>query len=100
MPAAFITACILALSSFNLKSPKSLAPATISLFSQVKYIGLSVLYDACRYVVANLTAELKASGLWNNSILLFLADNGGTFEHGLPVPGSSNFPLRGHKYVS
>ena len=25
--------------------------------------------------------------------------NGGTFEHGPPVPGSSNFPLRGHKYT-
>ena len=47
----------------------------------------------------NLTEELKQRGLWNNSVLLFLSDNGGTYEHGAPVPGSSNYPLRGHKYT-
>lgn len=32
------------------------------------------------------------------SAQVLTGDNGGTAEHGTPVPGSSNFPLRGHKY--
>jgi len=50
------------------------------------------------FVVKNVTEELKAKKLWDNTILFLFADNGGTFEHGHPVPGSSNYPLRGHKY--
>ena len=50
-------------------------------------------------VVHNLTEELKAGGLWENSIILFLGDNGGTYEHEGPVSGVSNYPLRGHKYT-
>ena len=58
----------------------------------------NAMHSAVDRVVANLTEALKRTGLWRRSILLFLADNGGTFEHAGPVPGSSNFPLRGHKY--
>lgn len=31
-------------------------------------------------------------------MFVLTGDNGGTYEHGFPVPGSSNYPLRGHKY--
>ena len=57
------------------------------------------MHSGVEFVVKNLTGELKAANLWNDSLLVFLSDNGGTFEHGLPVPGSSNFPLRGTKYT-
>ena len=56
------------------------------------------MHSAADYIVANTTAELKAAGRWNNTVFVLSADNGGTAEHGPPVPGSSNFPLRGHKY--
>jgi arylsulfatase I/J len=44
-------------------------------------------------VVGNLTATLKAKGMWDNTIMLFMSDNGG------PIYGAgSNYPLRGGKY--
>ena len=49
-------------------------------------------------VFANLTQALTKKGVMNNTIIVVSADNGGTSEHGGQVPGSSNFPLRGHKY--
>eukprot|EP00040_Diaphanoeca_grandis_P042901 m.266368 g.266368 ORF g.266368 m.266368 type:complete len:678 (+) comp66964_c0_seq1:198-2231(+) len=56
------------------------------------------MHSGVEYVVKNTTMELNNTGLWSNTIIVFSTDNGGTFEHGPPVPGSSNFPLRGHKY--
>lgn len=42
--------------------------------------------------VGNLTRSMQAAGLWNNTVLAFMGDNGGpTFE------GHSNTPLRGGK---
>lgn len=56
------------------------------------------MHSAADWVVRNLTGELESADLWNNTVLVLAGDNGGTFEHAGPVPGSSNFPLRGHKY--
>ena len=56
------------------------------------------MHSGVEYVVRNATSELTSAGLWNNTLFMLFGDNGGTFEHGMPVPGSSNFPLRGHKY--
>lgn len=42
--------------------------------------------------VANITAALKAAGMWDDTLLLWVSDNG------TPVPdGGSNWPLRGSK---
>ncbi|XP_061821723.2 arylsulfatase I [Nerophis lumbriciformis] len=49
---------------------------------------LSCLDDGVRQVVQ----ELKSSGLYNNSILIYSSDNGGQ-----PLSGGSNWPLRGGK---
>lgn len=43
------------------------------------------------YGVANVTDALKQSGLWPNSVLVFVSDNGGPLDH------STNWPLRGGK---
>ena len=59
---------------------------------------LMVVLAFQRYVVKNVTEEMQAAGLWDNTVFVLCGDNGGTFEHGMPVPGSSNYPLRGHKY--
>ena len=56
------------------------------------------MHSGVEFVVKNVTEELKATGLWANTVFVLTGDNGGTAEHGMPVPGSSNFPLRGHKY--
>ena len=56
------------------------------------------MHSGIDYVVKNTSDELAAANLWNNTIFILFGDNGGTFEHGMPVPGSSNYPLRGHKY--
>jgi arylsulfatase A-like enzyme len=41
--------------------------------------------------VANVTQALKDSGLWENTVLIFISDNGGPLDH------STNYPLRGGK---
>lgn len=43
------------------------------------------------YGVGNVTEALKKAGLWNNSVLLFMSDNGGPLDH------STNAPYRGGK---
>ena len=59
---------------------------------------LVILPPGVEFVVKNMTEELKSTGLWANTVFVLTGDNGGTAEHGMPVPGSSNYPLRGHKY--
>lgn len=56
------------------------------------------MHSGVEFVVKNVTQQLKNMEMWNNSVFVLTGDNGGTFEHGAPVPGSSNFPYRGHKY--
>jgi hypothetical protein len=53
------------------------------------------MHSGVEFVVKNATEELKAAGMWDNTFFILYGDNGGTFEHGGDVPGSSNFPLRG-----
>ena len=47
--------------------------------------------------VANLTAALKSSPLWNDTLLIFLSDNGGSPEGLTSYGGQSNYPLRSGK---
>jgi arylsulfatase A-like enzyme len=46
-------------------------------------------------IIGNLTAQLKAKGLWENTLLVFTSDNGGPFDLGKGA--ATNFPLRGAK---
>jgi arylsulfatase B len=43
------------------------------------------------YGLGNLTAALRAAGMWDNTVLILVSDNGGPLGH------SNNFPLRGGK---
>lgn len=43
------------------------------------------------YGVGNITAALKSKGLWENTVFIFMSDNGGPLDH------SSNWPLRAGK---
>ena len=46
--------------------------------------------------VARVEKTLKANGLWDNTFLLFLSDNGGASA--TDADSSTNYPLRGGKY--
>ena len=41
--------------------------------------------------VETIVSSLKESGLYDNSVIVFTTDNGGSVEH------TSNYPLRGQK---
>ena len=55
-----------------------------------KYLGMVSRLDV---LVGNVTDELKSNGLYDNSLILFISDNGGNNRMG----GASNDPLRGSK---
>lgn len=46
--------------------------------------------------VGNVTSVLKAAGLWNSTLVIWSADNGGW----VGTTGSSNWPLRGSKVIT
>ena len=43
------------------------------------------------YGVGNITAALQAAGMWENTILVLVSDNGGPWDH------TANWPLRAGK---
>ena len=53
------------------------------------YANMLAMLDGA---VGNVTAALHRAGMWERSLLLFTADNGGIGAFG------NNFPLRGHKH--
>jgi len=59
---------------------------------QVEYAFSSVIDEG----LSNVTAALKAKGMWDNTLLIVASDNGGpAFSD---QRAASNFPLRGGKY--
>lgn len=58
----------------------------------------NAMHSVTDAAIGNITDAMKTRNLYDNSFLLVYSDNGGTSEHGEPVPGSSNYPLRGFKY--
>ena len=58
-----------------------------------EYAGM---LEAADEGVGNLTAALRRSGLWDNTLVVVTTDNGGPTTVGCPQ-GSSNYPKRGGK---
>ena len=52
---------------------------------------LTLYLQALDAGVGQIVRSLKRSGLWDNSVVLFSTDNGGS------VPSTSNLPLKGSK---
>eukprot|EP01084_Bolivina_argentea_P160629 279692_1 len=46
-------------------------------------------------IVGNITTKLKAKGVWEDTLLIFSSDNGGSLQ--LVQSGASNHPMRGGK---
>ena len=64
-------------------------PANITLPLQRTFYGMVSSIDSA---VANLTAALKAAGLYENTLIVWMTDNGSP-----PSVAGSNYPLRGGK---
>ena len=47
--------------------------------------------------VGNVTDALKTKGMWDNTLVIFFADNGGPIS-GNGTVGANNYPMRGGKY--
>eukprot|EP01084_Bolivina_argentea_P227466 384156_1 len=48
-------------------------------------------------IIGNITNKLKQNGLWNDTLIVFSADNGGCLT--MNSTAANNWPLRGGKYV-
>lgn len=78
------------LSSLGLDAPK----ASVELYKTTKLDTWKVqaaMTTELDYGVGNITETLKRNGMWNNTVLVFVSDNGGPLDH------SSNAPLRAGK---
>lgn len=77
---------------FGLQAPcPSVDLYATSVTDQIKVQGAMV--TELDYGVGNVTAELVAQGMWENSVIFMVADNGAQMDHG------KNFPLRGGKHT-
>eukprot|EP01102_Stenamoeba_stenopodia_P000517 TRINITY_DN10506_c0_g1_i2.p1 TRINITY_DN10506_c0_g1~~TRINITY_DN10506_c0_g1_i2.p1 ORF type:complete len:544 (+),score=114.88 TRINITY_DN10506_c0_g1_i2:55-1686(+) len=66
---------------------------TIEMMQRRIFAGMVTVMDQS---VANLTAALKANGMWENTLFIFTSDNGGPTD-GMDGNMASNYPLRGRK---
>ena len=79
-------------------TPLQVPDAYLDNFSSVpnptrrKYLAMTKYMDD---VVGQIVDSLKSEGLWENSLLLFMSDNGGAIYN---PAGGNNYPLRGGKY--
>ena len=74
----------------RLNAPK----ATVDLHTHVRLDTWKVqaaMTTELDYGVGNVTAALKAAGMYANSVMILISDNGGPLDH------SNNFPYRGGK---
>ena len=71
------------------------APAeTVALYGTTKLDTWKVqaaMTTELDYGVGNITAALRRNGMWDDTLLIFMSDNGGPLDH------SSNWPLRAGK---
>jgi len=60
---------------------------------RAQYTAMAKVLDD---ILGNITALLKSRGLWENTLIVFSADNGGCLY--LPENAGNNYPHRGGKY--
>eukprot|EP00656_Telonema_subtile_P000083 TRINITY_DN10035_c0_g1_i2.p1 TRINITY_DN10035_c0_g1~~TRINITY_DN10035_c0_g1_i2.p1 ORF type:complete len:538 (-),score=120.73 TRINITY_DN10035_c0_g1_i2:189-1802(-) len=76
----------------NVHSPYTLPPSwETSEYPRMwdhTYSNMLAIMDSA---IGNLTDALKTTGLWEDTLILFTADNGG-------IDRGNNYPLRGHKH--
>eukprot|EP00729_Bicosta_minor_P005101 gene5101-8271_t len=67
---------------------------TVNLYSTTKldtWKVMGAMVTELDYGMGNLTDALESTGMWANSVIIFVSDNGGPLSH------STNHPLRGGK---
>lgn len=92
-------------SAHNIHEPYQVPNAYLAQFPGVE-IEVRQYYDAMVKhiddVVGNVTAALKAKGMWDNLLFITTSDNGGPLADGVidgldGTSGANNYPLRGGK---
>ena len=93
------TPLFLYLAAQDAHGPDQTLPQWSSLYNNSYTTGFAVyngMASSIDSLAANLTATLKAKGLWQDTLLVFSSDNGGPSELG-KERNASNFPMRGGK---
>ena len=87
----------------NVHRPLQAPPELVDMYPETGYnIStnrrriFNAMHTAVDFSLSNITQALKDKGIYNNTIILFAADNGGIFNY--INLGSSNYPLRGGKF--
>lgn len=84
------------LTHFPLEAPQSQLDTFAFVDSPLRQ-RMSAMTNLVDQYVGQVVASLRASGLWNNTLLVFHGDNGGEIIFGESCAGN-NYPLRGGKF--
>eukprot|EP00051_Salpingoeca_urceolata_P006975 m.92254 g.92254 ORF g.92254 m.92254 type:complete len:519 (-) comp15063_c0_seq2:211-1767(-) len=64
------------------------------------FIDYNGMISAVDSIVGNVTAALKETGMWENTLFLFTSDNGGPAAKSVSGSAANNYPLRGGKHTA
>ena len=65
-----------------------------------EYVDYNGMISAVDDIAKNVTAALRETGMWDNTLILFSSDNGGPAAKSVSGSAANNYPLRGGKHTA